>query len=421
MSGDVPEGWASGHLGTFLSEHHDRVGERVDLEPLSLTKHQGLILARERFGRALYSKDVGRYRHVRLDDIVVDPMLLWDGAFARLTRFEEGFVSPDYRVFRVNQGQIHTQFLEYWLRGPDARRAFENGARGTNVRRNRIGRSDFLEVGIATPPLPEQKKIAAILSSVDAAIRATQAVIDQARRVKDGLLQDLLTRGIGHSRFKQTEIGEIPESWDCVRTPAIAEGGDRGIAGGPFGSSLTSKDYLDRPGIPVIRGTNLTYNRGTFALDGFVFVSEAKAEELARNLAAPGDLVVTQRGTLGQVGLIPVDVPYKTFVVSQSQMKLTPDRTKIRARYLWYFAGSKVVLEWVDRNTIATGVPHINLGLFKQLPVPVPPLQEQDRIVKILDSVQDSLDEMVGYIERLNRTKSGLLQDLLTGRVRVAP
>ena len=64
------------------------------------------------------------------------------------------------------------------------------------------------------PPLPEQKKIAAILSSVDEAIQATEAVIEQTRRVKDGLLQDLLTRGIGHSRFKQTEIGEIPESWE---------------------------------------------------------------------------------------------------------------------------------------------------------------------------------------------------------------
>ena len=72
------------------------------------------------------------------------------------------------------------------------------------------------------PPLPEQKKIAAILSSVDEAIGATEAVIAQTRRVKEGLLQDLLTRGIRrggrpHTRFKETVIGEIPESWEVLR------------------------------------------------------------------------------------------------------------------------------------------------------------------------------------------------------------
>ncbi len=73
---------------------------------------------------------------------------------------------------------------------------------------------DFKVRTVLLPPLAEQKKIAAILSSVDEAIQATEAVIEQTRRVKDGLLQDLLTRGIGHTRFKQTEIGEIPESWE---------------------------------------------------------------------------------------------------------------------------------------------------------------------------------------------------------------
>ena len=73
------------------------------------------------------------------------------------------------------------------------------------------------------PPLPEQTKIAAILSSVDEAIAATQSVIDQTRKVKQGLLQDLLTRGIGHTRFKQTEIGEIPEAWEVKRLDSVVK------------------------------------------------------------------------------------------------------------------------------------------------------------------------------------------------------
>ena len=87
--------------------------------------------------------------------------------------------------------------------------------------------STFLEVSkravrglrVSVPPLPEQRKIAAILSSVDDAIEKTRVVIDQVQVVKRGLVQELLTRGLPgrHTRFKQTEIGEMPEEWDSMR------------------------------------------------------------------------------------------------------------------------------------------------------------------------------------------------------------
>jgi type I restriction enzyme S subunit len=73
---------------------------------------------------------------------------------------------------------------------------------------------DVLKIKVALPPLSEQKKIAAILSSVDEAIASTQAVIDQTRKVKQGLLQQLLTCGIGHTKFKESVIGKIPETWE---------------------------------------------------------------------------------------------------------------------------------------------------------------------------------------------------------------
>ena len=77
------------------------------------------------------------------------------------------------------------------------------------------------------PPLPEQRKIAAILSSVDDAIEKTQAVIDQVQAVKRGLMQELLTRGLPgrHTRFKQTEIGEIPESWELLSLGQLIDDG----------------------------------------------------------------------------------------------------------------------------------------------------------------------------------------------------
>ena len=115
MSSRLPDGWKHRCIGDVLTEHQDRCGD-LELEALSLTKGQGMVKASERFGRALHGKDVSRYRHVRRGEVVLDPMLLWDGAIARLWRFDEGFVSPDYRVYRPN-AKIHHGFLDHLLDG----------------------------------------------------------------------------------------------------------------------------------------------------------------------------------------------------------------------------------------------------------------------------------------------------------------
>ena len=103
--------------------------------------------------------------------------------------------------------------------------------------------------------------------------------------------------------------------WPSVEIKKLASEEKNSIVGGPFGSDLVSKDYVES-GVPVIRGTNLPFDKG-FSLDNLVFVSDAKAIKLKANCAYPGDLVFTQRGTLGQIGLIPKDSPYPKYVISQ--------------------------------------------------------------------------------------------------------
>jgi len=105
--------------------------------------------------------------------------------------------------------------------------------------------------------------------------------------------------------YKQTEVGVIPEEWESTCVTAVASSSRNAIVGGPFGSDLVSSDYVD-DGVPVIRGQNMG---GQWVSGSFVFVSRAKAASLEANLARPGDIVFTQRGTLGQVGLVP-DLPY---------------------------------------------------------------------------------------------------------------
>jgi type I restriction enzyme S subunit len=162
------------------------------------------------------------------------------------------------------------------------------------------------------------------------------------------------------------------------------------LNGGPFGSKLTTKHYTNS-GVPVIRGINLS--DGTrFSFEDFVWVSEEKADELLPNNAHPGDLVFTQRGTIGQVGLIPVDAPFRRFVISQSQMKLSPDPAQADALFLYYYFSSPGTVKAMENLAFSAGVPHINLEILRNFEVPLPPLTLQRRIAGILSAYDELIE-----------------------------
>jgi type I restriction enzyme, S subunit len=174
------------------------------------------------------------------------------------------------------------------------------------------------------------------------------------------------------------------------------------LIGGPFGSKLTSADYVAE-GIPVIRGSNLNGGRH-LEEDDFVYVSEQKMhEDLFGNLAHPGDIIFTQRGTLGQVALIPDKSRFDTYVISQSQMKLTVDKEKADARFLYYFFSSREAVQKILNQNSSSGVPHINLTSLRNFIVPTPPLREQQRIADILSSYDDLIEN--------NRRRIALLEE----------
>lgn len=172
----------------------------------------------------------------------------------------------------------------------------------------------------------------------------------------------------------------LPEGWRTATLGDIAV--DAGLVGGPFGSSLGRKDYV-ADGVPVIRGTNIA-GGGRFDEGDLVFVTEEKvADDLRRNTAVPGDIILTQRGTLGQVGLVPQG-SYPTWVISQSQERLRVDQAKANRDFVFFALRSPALVDEIKRRAITTGVPHINLGITQELPIPLPPLAEQERIAGVL-------------------------------------
>lgn len=212
----------------------------------------------------------------------------------------------------------------------------------------------------------------------------------------------------------KTEVGMIPEDWGVTNVSGIASTARNAIVGGPFGSDLVSNDYVAE-GVPVIRGQNMSCQSVS---GNFVFVTPAKAKSLESNLAHPDDIVFTQRGTLGQVSLVP-EAPFESYLVSQSQMKLSVNRTFADPSFFYYLFTCDKQQELIRGGTIQTGVPHINLGILRGIPVQLPPLTEQRAIAATLSDV----DVMIASIDRLIAKKRDIkhatMQELLTGKRRL--
>jgi type I restriction enzyme, S subunit len=190
-------------------------------------------------------------------------------------------------------------------------------------------------------------------------------------------------------------------NWPIDKVESIKADTRNALVGGPFGSELTTRHYIEE-GVPVIRGANLS-NEQAFKDDGFVFVSEEKADKLISNNAYPGDLIFTQRGTLGQVGVIPKNSNFPRYIVSQSQMKLRVDTTKADERFVYYFFRHPETVQSIKNRAITSGVPHINLGILREFEIPVPHLDVQRKIVTILSTYDDLIEN--------NRRRMALLEE----------
>src|ERR1041385_177790 len=187
----------------------------------------------------------------------------------------------------------------------------------------------------------------------------------------------------------------MPGEWRESTVGEIAAPTRNALVGGPFGSDLVSRDYVEA-GVPVIRGQNMG---GRWIAGEFAYVSDAKASSLDANLARPGDIVFTQRGTLGQVSVVP-SAKFDRYLVSQSQMKLTVNRELADPIFIYYVFSTLEQRDYIRQHAIQTGVPHTNLGILRGTPVPLPPLPEQRAIAHILGT----LDDKIELNQRMNET-----------------
>ena len=195
------------------------------------------------------------------------------------------------------------------------------------------------------------------------------------------------------------------EEWKEYKISEVIEE----IAMGPFGSNIKVDNFIDF-GIPVLNGSNLQ----GFKLNekSFNYVSEDKANSLGRANAFRGDVVITHRGTLGQIIYIPSDSKYNRYVISQSQFRIKLNQNLIRPDFFVYFFHTRLGQHRILMNASQVGVPALArpTSTFKEVCVPVPPMQTQNRVMDILHALDDKIEVNRKINENLEQQAQALFK-----------
>ncbi|MBR7553117.1 restriction endonuclease subunit S [Allobacillus sp. GCM10007491] len=309
--------------------------------------------------------------------------------------------SVDIVIFRPDIDKYDRKFINYSLNSHIVLSKVVSFSSGST--RQRISRTNLGSIRLPIPPLKEQQKIAAILSSVDETIEKTEQIIEQTETVKKGLMQQLLTKGIGHTKFKDSSIGKIPRNWKVVFIEDVAHINPEKL------SSRTEDSYeLNYIDIASIDKNNITRtNRHLFK----------DAPSRARRKVKTGDIIVsTVRPYLR--GFAYINAKYNEAVCSTGFAVLRSNN-ECNSDFLYQVVLSDRFVNYLTSNMTGSNYPAVKSDDIKIYNFALPPKDEQAKISNILTEYHNKIQIESNKLNILNEIKQGLMQQLLTGKVRV--
>ncbi|HEV7646103.1 MAG TPA: restriction endonuclease subunit S [Pyrinomonadaceae bacterium] len=347
-----------------------------------------------------------------------DLVLLWDGSNAgEFFRAKNGVLASTMVKFIFDENEFNTNFLYYQLKNVEA--FLKSQTNGSGI--PHVDKEILLNLELESFDEPEQDYIAKILLTTDEAIEQTQALIDKYNRIKRGLMQELLTRGIdedGNIRSKQTHKFivkngiDIPEDWDIVRVDELLN--NKGfIQTGPFGSQLHSYEYTYE-GVPVIMPQDMLDEISTKNINR---IPEIKANELDRHRVCENDVIFARRGDLTRCNVIQ---SHQVGWLCGTGCILLRQRNKVfNPDWLRLFYKSFYGQLQVSINAVGSTMANLSGSLLKNLWICKVNIEEQNRIVDRVNQINRTIQNYIDHRAKLQAVKNGLMQDLLGGKVRV--
>jgi type I restriction enzyme S subunit len=394
MSSVVPEGWSRHKLGDSLSPRPKSKLPSGESNPLGyydfyVCSHKVLKSFHNEYSSPsiLFSTGGEASVHFATERYAFSTDV-WATEF-------EGDICNEY-VFRLLEENIRT--INY------------SGFQGSGIKH--LDKSFIEKLEFSIPPLPEQKKIASILTSVDEVIENTQKQIDKLQDLKKATMNELLTKGIGHTEFKDSELGRIPKSWEVGRLGDYIDVLTDYHANGAYEKLKAHVTLLDSPDYAVmIRTTNL--QRDDFK--DLIYLSKLSYEFLKKSKVYANDILMNKIANPGVSYLmpelhLPVSLGMNLFLI-----RMLND---VSAKYIFYYL--RLHETYVKSFASGTGTETITKQEVKNLKFLLPSFEEQVEIEDTIFSIQKNIKSKELKLSQTQSLKKSLMQDLLTGKVRVS-
>ncbi|MFA4996478.1 MAG: restriction endonuclease subunit S [Patescibacteria group bacterium] len=392
----APKGWSIKQIGDLLDfERPDNY--IVESEIYSPQNKTPVLTANKSFVLGYTNEDFGIYKNIPaiiFDDFTTD---------SKFVDFPFKIKSSAIKILKSKEEDSDLRFVHELMKSINFQIA--------NHKRHYISQYQYLEV--AVPPVNEQKKIAEILSTVDLEIEKTDEIILQTEKLKNGLTQKLFTKGVNHKKFKSTKLGDIPEDWSVVsikNAPLQLIDGDRGI-NYPKLSDFSSGGYC-------LFLNNKNIKDDHFVFSNMQFITREKDELLKKGKLERLDVVLTTRGTVGNVAFYDEKVTFENIRIN-SGMILLRACEELSSSFLYHLMKSPLMKKRYLGVASGSAQPQLPIRSLEQIYIPIPPEDEQEEIVNICKTLDVKVLENAQYKEYLTILKKGLMQDLLSGNKRV--
>ena len=312
------------------------------------------------------------------------------------------------RRLKIRKDQASPEFLVHLLDDSTTRRVVESVATQTAL--TGVTTKDYFGVKLKLPPLLEQQKIAAILSSVDEVIESTRAQIDKLKDLKTGIVQESFARGIGQLEFDDSPVARTRRSWQLSALGELVTKVGSGIT--PRGGSSSYVDF----GIPLIRSQNV--HPDGLRLDNVSYITYEQHQKMANSQLKPHDVLLNITGaSIGRCYYLPPD--FREGNVNQHVCIIRGKKNQINPVFLTLFLNSEFGQKQIMSLQAGGNREGLNFQQVRAIKLPLPPLCEQERIAASVSGIDRHIRKRRAKLSQVTNLKKALMQDLLTGKVRV--
>jgi type I restriction enzyme S subunit len=396
----LPSGWTRQPLGKITSRvtQRNRIGEK---NALTISAKDGLVSQVDYFNRRVASEDVRQYFLMRRGDFAYNKSYSAGypvGVIRRLDRYDTGIVSPLYICFRACAAW-DSDFLKFCFEAGrlDDQIAWvaKEGVRNHGLLN--VGVDDFFSVAVDLPPLSEQQRIAEILDSVDESIRTNERLVAKQNLAMRSLVLELLSRIKAPERPLDGYLWGIDAGW----SPSCEEVAPRAEEWGVLKVNSITSGKFD-PTAAKRLPSYLSPRKHLAVREGDVLLARANGVAELVGVAVEAERVPPR------------------LMLSDKTLRIIPQENLLTKQFLVVLLQSEAVRRQVLRIASgSSGQKNISQSQVRNLLVTVPSVEEQIRIVKAQDAFLQKSEKDIRALRKLREMKRGMMEDLLTGRVRV--